>query len=1706
MASKAEVNARRAIANGRKKKSDNDIDSAVAAVLAGSRVNAPVAPLSGEGEEGFFDKPVVKSIIDAISAGTYVSANSANNLVDSAQRMGDGEVVGGAIDALTSIPRGVITGAKAAVGNDSEETVKTYSDVLDNIFGKVDDGDKVGSAIRGTGAFAGDVLLDPLTYATFGGAGLVKAGVRGAQEASALRKAGEGASAVKAEEGVATSYSKIEGFKAGWKDQKKKNADDKESRKEIRRVKRRLKGKSYDEQAEWLNENIEGLHPAVGKALIDDMEGVATAQKAASRKGDPESMGKAVDAPKVVEDADIPSISAMLDELLPKVPDAPSSKIKPVGFKPSKTSLNDVKPATLEAKVLDRIADVRATVPEKVTQKADDAASSIDDIEVAPFENWLKTNKDGIELTSGKVTSANKVRQQWEAAKNNPQGRVDVINQLAPHVRINFIKDTDLVVEEGIDRTTGNIRNIAKDIRSGKIDAKQFEDLAGTANPREVAKFLDQIAKTPEFRQTDKQMRAYNTGARLGISRPELGVSGHALLAKPSDRFSAEDILASKTPATPEESMRFLETKYTESATAIAQHKLGPELRKLADDIFYGAVGVQKLPGGELKTRRGASTNGPDKGAKFEQQWNTHASIWPITNVVRAARNMASNPSQRDDIIMLVMRDVDDRLRLAGIDPHLSNMRINNISKTVVRLAPSEVFEALPKSVRMKYIWGTGSKGAINEVLPSTVLDVAETLIRSLTRLNPDGTVDYNAGIAKALDALDGNFGNKHGNRTIERNLDEKTKLKNQEAIILGLKGRDSAEFRAFQSAGSYADKMKVVAQIKATDPDGWKNMQIKRMDSNVGGVLKAFMKGFRDGQPSVISDLLAINMRNASIHAGNVADKVTKMAKEDAEKIMATFNTGKPSEHLNALVVTPPYPHNGKIDPAIFQMRKDLKGVAQSQVLNGAEAKHLNSIGKVENFSKKPVVPAEAARRNADAYQELPEGKDIAVKNPKDLTQDDFEKAFDIAVREANVDIIYRAYGPSRFFNKRAGLGRSFDTITGSTHAATHLMTGFHNVLRSWAAQGVTKESARVAFKELQNKVDDIPLSPVAQQMDDLLKFMFATEVDGVVVNNFLTRNTVGPAHFNKVLNSIMDDDSIRVPVDATPAEMAEVWKEWPIENPLDFFSKMQRAMVKTAEDVSMGAAFSKKFGVDKPQPGYKRVIDSSNNSEFLPLIDTAKYYPVEIIDEIPMISRLITESRTFKPGTNLHTFVTRVWDPVISNIKMTQTTLKPGHHVMSMVGDTLRNSLEGMGGSTKEYGQMWRILHTRFGAMKGQDEMDAWANVKEIVHNVDVGKNTNQRHETMIIGGKKVKVSHDDLYALMQQQGVALPPHLGGVDVDEMADFDQFGAGGNAVIQGIDKVTRTLDKVANNNLYSLNNFTAHRDTFGRGALFMHKLQEKNFKSLAEAAEYAGAAVRKAAPTSADLGGFEAKYARRTFLYYTWLRGQLPRIVEGALMRPGIALAPSKAMYEMAVANGVDPTSIGDPFPDDTLFPSWYHEKVLGPQWETADGDLWGFNPTSPVLDVMNSLGSNVSPKDLATGAAAGKIGGTLMNMSTPWFKVPMEMTMGQTLDGGRPIQDKTQYLTDIIGPVRVASRIAGKDVIPSADPDGNFGFANRTEAKYRQGLDEDFGPNMAHELLNWATGMGFTNYTSDSAQNSAEFEERDKLIQDRKQWERYG
>src|SRR4249920_780556 len=218
-------------------------------------------------------------------------------------------------------------------------------------------------------------------------------------------------------------------------------------------------------------------------------------------------------------------------------------------------------------------------------------------------------------------------------------------------------------------------------------------------------------------------------------------------------------------------------------------------------------------------------------------------------------------------------------------------------------------------------------------------------------------------------------------------------------------------------------------------------------------------------------------------------------------------------------------------------------------------------------------------------------------------------------------------------------------------------------------------------------------------------------------------------------------------------------------------------------------------------------------------------------------------------------------------------------------------------------------------------------------------------------------------------------------------------------------------------------------RDHWVRIAHFIDVLQKGNFNSIEEAYKAAGATVRKWHPDGSDLTKFERNTMRRLIPFYSWMRKAIPLVVESLVMKPGRAMVIPKAFYNFAVANGVDPDTLSNPFPSDQLFPSWLLDNNLGPQWRgglpgvPGTGGQYpnryhGFNPGDPITDITsNALGAH--PDNFLAGSL------------TPFLKIPIEEKTGKILGTGSDITNQQDYLNSQVPMVGYAANILNRNVL---------------------------------------------------------------------------
>lgn len=241
---------------------------------------------------------------------------------------------------------------------------------------------------------------------------------------------------------------------------------------------------------------------------------------------------------------------------------------------------------------------------------------------------------------------------------------------------------------------------------------------------------------------------------------------------------------------------------------------------------------------------------------------------------------------------------------------------------------------------------------------------------------------------------------------------------------------------------------------------------------------------------------------------------------------------------------------------------------------------------------------------------------------------------------------------------------------------------------------------------------------------------------------------------------------------------------------------------------------------------------------------------------------------------------------------------------------------------------------------------------------------------------------------------------------------------------------------------------------------------------------EEASKRVKRFHPDGSMLATNEAKYLRRLIPFYSWFRGALPAIVESTVAHPGRVNIFPKASYNLAVALGVDPYSLSDPFPEDQLFPSFLTDQALGPI-ANIGGSYFGLNPGIAHVDVANTL------SDPVRGVAG---------MVSPLLRVPAELLAGGQWGTGARINDTSDYVDSSIPGVNYLSNITGQSVTGSL---AGLLSGQGLDPQYQQAAGNKGPQDQALSALNWLTGLGLQDMSKPNYINYAEIEQRNRAAE---------
>ncbi len=411
----------------------------------------------------------------------------------------------------------------------------------------------------------------------------------------------------------------------------------------------------------------------------------------------------------------------------------------------------------------------------------------------------------------------------------------------------------------------------------------------------------------------------------------------------------------------------------------------------------------------------------------------------------------------------------------------------------------------------------------------------------------------------------------------------------------------------------------------------------------------------------------------------------------------------------------------------------------------------------------------------------------------------------------------------------------------------------------------------------------------------------------------------------------------------------------------------------------------------------------------------DTEKLFHVDDIKRLSAAERYLESTETLSVGALQN--VVDISDRMTYVLKSTQTLIRPGHWVVSVVGEAAMNALAGVG--LRHYHKGTRILG-KLRPGNYDNTGDPMRSLAELQATKGFRIKEDEFAEAFWnnpITGKREYLTDENVFALAEKLGMLISP--GGSGVEDFLVSQKTLAS-----QSYGKWHKGMNVLAVG--------ASYRDNAFRLPHFIHELERvTGAKSLEEAASRAASEVIRWHPTSGNLSAFEKKYMRRLVYFYTWQRTALTTVIGRVLEVPGLATVPSKIQYAFADANGFDPESFGDPWDPDGVYASWYTGQLWGPQFQGpgGPGDAWGIQPAVQPIDVIGqvfkpfTLQPGQSPIDSMMQGVNDVFSGNL----NPVLKTIIESSAQSRLGEGGDLPSPTEYLINQVGLINTLSKVSG-------------------------------------------------------------------------------
>jgi hypothetical protein len=689
-----------------------------------------------------------------------------------------------------------------------------------------------------------------------------------------------------------------------------------------------------------------------------------------------------------------------------------------------------------------------------------------------------------------------------------------------------------------------------------------------------------------------------------------------------------------------------------------------------------------------------------------------------------------------------------------------------------------------------------------------------------------------------------------------------------------------------------------------------------------------------------------------------------------------------------------------------------------------------------------------------------------------------------------------------NKMFNRNYGLtGTNRDLLLKSGNAAGRFVADAVVKPVRDLARTFNQETLQGALRAVQQGTKIDPATPLGQAtaaIEDVVGKLFDTDVTHQsAMGNIFTESGAGLEQINatlrwaygsntgiqlyrplaqKTAKEALGPRATKAELKArTDFELREQWRAWDFGgDPADALVRLGQAAGRVAEHRATVASFVSEgmkngWAVKVPKgeavpAGFVKIVDSTGTSSFKGILPKNVYISEAIAPELARLDFLTTVSRQL--SGEVGDFVRGTLVPMTNTWKQGMTIYRLGHHIRNAIGNLSLQFVERGTRSMHESNRAaWQLI-----AMRNNFEgLDAIAALRGMGDNA-VPRSGDKLFTTSRYGD----FSNEEVWAYANKEGL-LPTY---------AASEGLLSGEVREQALMSRILKPID-AANNPVGRLGAATSQNlDHFQRLHHFVQILMQEGSKrggkwegtalSRDQLIKKAAEEVRKLHPDSSMLTATENKYMKLAIPFYTWMRGVLPGAFESAMTHPGRLMTFPKASYNIAVAAGLNPDSLADPFPEDQLFPSFIKEAALGPQFQIGSSYL-RVNPGIAHLDLAQSFG----PEPIR--GVAG--------MVNPLVRIPAELLSGGSWGTGSQINDWSDYLDQSLPGVNYLANISG--VSPTGSVESVLsgqGLDQQAQAVKGDKTDLDKWLSVA----NWITGLGAQNLSRPNYINYAEIEKR--------------